>query len=495
MNLFKYIISAILAAVILIGGVVTGEKFVQPASSASTQSFGSFTPVGGQTYTLSGSGITSTQNTVPLTSFTTPDGRALVMSDFGSVGYAVIDPNSPSKIEDITFTGISQSPNGTATLTGVSRGMDFISPYLASSSLAYSHAGGAYLILSNTAGFYGQQFFFLNNNGTSSATLVFGSTTPPMYDADPVWLNFTPQILADVSYVNSVVAAGAANASTLVKGIIQIATSVQVAAGTATGSTGALLVPPNSLYNATQSATTIIPVTNTSGKLAQAFLDLTQLFPFSGGILSSASSTYTATTSISASNVLTNAVIFNKIPYAFPSSQGAANSVLTNGGTGILSWSAVPTPIKYSVVSATGPSSSSFATSSVLNIPAGALTASSTWSATINGTCTTSTGDCVYYLRDNGGTTLATCDFGSNTVSNFPVFLTFTGGNQNSLSAQSTLVSGWMNVVGNTSNLLKVCQTVGTATFNTAGSLNLVLVVQGGGGTISINSYSITVTP
>ncbi len=35
---------------------------------------------------------------------------------------------------------------------------------------------------------------------------------------------------------------------------------------------------------------------------------------------------------------------FNGVTYVFPASQGAAGQVLTNDGTGTLSWSAVPTP-------------------------------------------------------------------------------------------------------------------------------------------------------
>lgn len=280
---FKTITPFILSLAIIIAVLYAYSRVPVPHVE---QSFGSFTPVGGQTYTLSGSGVIATATTIPLTSFTTPDGRALTMSMFGSIGYAVLDPNSPSRIEDITFTGITQNANGTAILTGVSRGMDFVSPYTASSTLSQAHAGGSYLILSNSAGFYGQQFLFSNNNSSSTAFVTFSPTAPPAYYPNVGQqaigtYNSTTSEFASITYVNGVVAAGAANATAAVKGIIQLATAVQAAAGTALGSTGASLVPPNSLFNATQSATTIIPVTNTSGKLSQLFLDLTQAFTFS----------------------------------------------------------------------------------------------------------------------------------------------------------------------------------------------------------------------
>lgn len=286
MNLtLKLAVSAVVSVLLLVGGIFTGEKLYQPVASTQ-QSFGSFTPVQGQTYTLQGAGVTATQNTIPLASFTTPDGRAITMSMFGTIGYGTLEPNTNSKIEDITFSGITQNTNGSATLTGVTRGNDFVTPYAASTTLAKAHAGGSYFILSNTAGFYGQQFLFANNAASSTATITFSNTNPPFYYPGPGNQttgspNATTSEFASIAYVNQVVASGAANATAAVKGIIQLATAVQAAAGTALGSTGASLVPPNSLFNATQSATTIIPVTNTSGKLAQAFLDLTQAFTLS----------------------------------------------------------------------------------------------------------------------------------------------------------------------------------------------------------------------
>lgn len=243
---------------------------VQPAM------FGAVTPVQGTSFFLSGAGINATQTTIQLTSFTTPDGRLLTMTNFGSIGYGALEPGT-SKLEDVTFSGVTQNANGTATLTGVTRGNDFISPYTASSTLAKAHAGGSTFILTNTAGFY-TQFASVNNAQTISGIWTFGSTTPPRYDFDPIWANFSTQVLADVAYVNSVVAAGAANASETVKGIIQLATGAQAALGTATGSTGARLVVPASLATSTPYSATPAGSFPTSasigGKISQLWLDI-----------------------------------------------------------------------------------------------------------------------------------------------------------------------------------------------------------------------------
>lgn len=305
-------------------------------------SYGSVNPVGGTQYSLAGAGINSTQNTIPLASFTTPDGRPLTMTMFGTVGYGALEPQTTAKLEDITFSGIVQNVNGTATLTGVTRGNDFVTPYAASTTLAHSHAGGATFILTNTAGFYAQ-FASVNNAQTITGVWTFGSTTPPRYDADPVWANFSTQVFADVSYVNSVVAAGAANASETVKGIIQLATGAQSAAGTSSGSTGARLVVPNSLATSTPYSGTpqgSFPTSNaTGGKISQLWLDLTQSFTFSGGLVS------TLATTIAASDTSTHALTLNGLAYQWPASQ-TANAVLTTNGSGVLTWTQ-PSPTVY----------------------------------------------------------------------------------------------------------------------------------------------------
>ena len=64
----------------------------------------------------------------------------------------------------------------------------------------------------------------------------------------------------------------------------------------------------------------------------------TGLNTFSGGILVSASSTFTATTSIGASSVTNGALRLNGVNYAFPSADGSRNQFLSTNGSGALSW-------------------------------------------------------------------------------------------------------------------------------------------------------------
>lgn len=119
---------------------------------------GAFNFVSSGRYTLAGSGIGLTDTSIELTSFKQPVSEVeLTMTDFGSIGYATINPGSATKKEFVSFTGITQDGStDKATLTGVTRGLGFVSPYTASSTLRQSHSGGTTLIISNPPQLYDQ---------------------------------------------------------------------------------------------------------------------------------------------------------------------------------------------------------------------------------------------------------------------------------------------------------------------------------------------------
>lgn len=260
------------------------------AHQATAPSFGatSATPIQTSPTNLSGAGITSTATSINLTSFVLPDPNKtpVQMSMLGSIGYAVLEPQS-SKVENISFTGITQNSNGSAVLTGVSRGLSFYAPYAASTTLAIAHAGGAQLILSNSAAFYGQQFAFINNPETISGVWTFASTSPPAYDFNPNFNVLASTTLASIGYVASTSYAGVVNATTAVKGIAQLATSLQAASSTATGSTGAFLDLPASLATDTPNTNTKgskIVMSSILGFINQGWLDLTANWNFTGNV-------------------------------------------------------------------------------------------------------------------------------------------------------------------------------------------------------------------
>lgn len=284
---------------IFVSGTYLGERLLP--QQAPQLAGASFTPVQGTQFTVSQT-VLPADTTVNLSSFTTPDGRPLTMSMFGQLGYATLDPTNSSRLETITFTGITQFANGSAQITGVARGVDFVSPYSASSTLSRTHLVGSNLILANTAAFYGQQFLFANQIGTSSAVLVFGSTTPPHYDLDPgasFWTTAASSTLVDLAQLQRTVLSGVTNASTIINGIVQLATAKQAASSTVNGSSGAFDVLQSSYATDTPSVntnTSDVLMSDLTGHLKQGWLDLTQAFTVSGAWIFNSTATFNGTT-------------------------------------------------------------------------------------------------------------------------------------------------------------------------------------------------------
>ncbi len=197
-----------------------------------------------QPFTTGAGGASIGDVTLILSSFLDINGVNLTMTDFGSVGFGTLEPSSGTNEEQISFTGVTQNGNGTATLTGVKTVL-FKSPYTQTSGLAKTHAGGVTFVISNTAGFY-DQLVAKNDDETIAGLYTFvqlpQSTAVPTVNAD----------LTNKLYVDNTVISGAPNASTTVKGIVQLPSQAQTDAKTATGSTGAALAVTPDKLRATQ---------------------------------------------------------------------------------------------------------------------------------------------------------------------------------------------------------------------------------------------------
>ena len=319
-----------------------------------------FYPVQLQTFTLYGAGASVSDTSITLTSFLSIDGVQLTMAAFGSKGYITLEPNSGTKEEQISFSGITANLNGTTTLTGIKTVL-FATPFTETSGLAKPHAGNTKLVVSNTSAFYGS-FAVLDNNQTWNGTNTFTQLTTfnvlpqsaatPTAPADLVTKTYadttffnkvagTPQTVAGVvtfsslptipltpsvstdaaskGYVDGVAVAGAPNASTTVKGIVQEATLAQVQAGTSTGSTGArLFISPSSLP--------AIPQIDLGGYPGGSVI-LDGALTYSGMTLGG--STYTLTADLFASSLtVNNSIILKTAGYIVH-----CVSMITNNGT------------------------------------------------------------------------------------------------------------------------------------------------------------------
>lgn len=134
-------------------------------------------------------------------------GNQLQMADFGSIMYLTLDPGGASE-EIISVTDFTVNADNTVTLdTGITRALLADYPYGAG-GIASTHSAGITVVASNN---------------------------PQLYQAI-------------IDYINNIAISGAPNASSTTKGIVQIATTAQIDAGTATGSTGApIAITPDQL--------------------------------------------------------------------------------------------------------------------------------------------------------------------------------------------------------------------------------------------------------
>lgn len=216
-------------------------------------SFGEFNPTGGSTYRLASS-IGTTDTTIRLSSFKEPVSDIPYTMTYldTNIVYGTVDPDT-SRSEFISFTGITQNSNGTASLTGVTRGLAR-SPgasdcTTASSTLKQSHAGQAAFILSDAPCFF-SQYAVKQNNETITGQWTF--SVFPITPASPA-------------------------ASETTAGISELATGAEAAASTLSGATGFRLTLPTAISTSTYNANTAanrIPVTGSDGTIDEEFLPL-----------------------------------------------------------------------------------------------------------------------------------------------------------------------------------------------------------------------------
>ncbi len=192
-----------------------------------------------QPTSISGAGVVAGATTIVLSSFKQIDGTFLTMANFGAKGFGTLEPGNGTLEEQISFTGITQNANGTATLTGVSTVL-MVSPYTETSGLAQTHAGATSFIISNTSGFY-NKLLAKDDNATITGKYVFPnddiSNAGIASDTDTA----VATAFVTLGQLSRQAISGASDASTTVKGIVQLPTQAQVDARTTTGSTAALL--------------------------------------------------------------------------------------------------------------------------------------------------------------------------------------------------------------------------------------------------------------
>ena len=284
-NLFDKIASIIITGTLMVASLF---GYTPPIDN-----LGAVNPVAGTVYYLSGSGVGASAASITLTSLTVPQsGYELVDSDFSTTFYLTLEPGNRTRQEIASCTTIVQNADNTATLSGCSRGLLPFSPYTASSTYQFSHGGGTSVIFSNPPQLY-EEFPARGDAESITGLWTFSSSSIPRLDSYLVATNDAQFI--SKKYADDLVASGVADGNYTTFGGYVLATTSQIIAGTATSTATRYLVLPSELANTTSSAKNIIPVTKTSGKLSQGFLDLTEGFTFSGGVTSTATTTLSNT--------------------------------------------------------------------------------------------------------------------------------------------------------------------------------------------------------
>ena len=166
----KQYIVAFLAIIGLFGGGYAALQYGQGEVSVGSDAV---TPIAGQTYTLAGSGISSSETSFTLTSFTiTQNGYRIQDSDMSDTFYVTLEPGSRSRQEIVSCTTVVQNSDGTATISGCTRGLLPITPYTASTSLQFAHSGGSTVIFSDPPQLFNQAGF-KDNDETVTGSWLF----------------------------------------------------------------------------------------------------------------------------------------------------------------------------------------------------------------------------------------------------------------------------------------------------------------------------------
>ena len=194
-----------------------------------------------QPFTLYSSGVSVGDATMVLASFKSIDGVQLTMADFGAKGYMTVEPGAGLQEEQISFTSVTLNANGTTTLGGI-KNVLFLYPFTETAGFVKQHSGGSLVVVSVSSAVL-NTFVNSNDDETIAGTYTFTNPNVPRMDASPTYGAGTEFYLVTKEYADALAIAGAPDASTTQKGIVEIATQTEVDTGAASGGTSAQLVP------------------------------------------------------------------------------------------------------------------------------------------------------------------------------------------------------------------------------------------------------------
>lgn len=383
---------------------------------------------------LSEGGSESTFNTTPGTA---KDSSTLTTAKIGDFAVFTINPGAANE-EKISVSAVSVSGT-TATWTIINRGLSF-TENVAITANKKQHAIGETVIISNDDHYINQQYVNVDDAQTISGIKTFSAS--PLAPTPT-----TDSQVAIKSYVDGVALVSAPDANETTKGVIELSTAAEAAAGTSLGSTGARLVLPGSLATSTPNASTATGniVASLGRYIKQTWLDLSEAFSFSGGLTS------TATTTIAASGVASAPLTLNGISYQFPSADATASGYsLTSNASGVLSWASTTNKLFATTTPSvfTGATSHTILTTTIpANIITGTNGISGEFMASLRSVATTEKTITLAYGGTTCGTATVTPDSYINTTLYGKIEIIIQANNSSSAQTCSVRFLGQLNAM------------------------------------------------
>lgn len=225
-----------------------------------------------ETTLATGLAAAGAETTLDVSSVALPDGTSLDMANVGDIIYLTINPGGSNE-EFVSCTGLT----GT-TFSGLTRGLSYQGIPTAATSRKLSHSAGESVVATDYGGWFYTQYVNVDDAQNIGGAKSFDPTSGnrPRYSSSPTFGAGTETHLIDKNYADNLALAGAPDASTTQKGVVEEATDAELQAGTAAGGTSARLFAGGASHKQTATANKV-PVAGSDGKLAKGWLPLQQV--------------------------------------------------------------------------------------------------------------------------------------------------------------------------------------------------------------------------
>lgn len=466
------------------------ENKINAHISGVAETLGAFNPSGGKAYRLQTS-LSSSATSISLSSFKEPiSDIPYTMSYLNTdIGYGTLNPQSSSRRELISFTGVTQNGDGSATLTGVTRGLSFSYPFTASTTLRQQHPGQSTFILSDSPQLFEE---YGKRRSNEWITGIWGFSQSPTTSA----LCSNSYDLCNKGYLDGLAIQGAATSTETTMGVAVLATANQMGSSTASTSQAKPLVL-SSRYATTSPITSGclgIPclVASYRNALSPSWFNTGVNTIYNLGALLTTNSSSTNATSTN--QYITGAFHFTSL----------SNKILKTNSAGLVS--AASTSTDYQAQRLTFASTTNMTvvggasgTTSAMIIPAGTITSSSTISFRGHATVGNAVASCTFYLRNAANSAniaalaVGSSESGATLDSTFDVITVFNNSVSSQTSIGRTIAIRQGSITGVEAG--EVNSSENTSSVDFTGTISLVGAIDTTGNNCVLTNFTMIVEP